>query len=555
MYTNLINVQIIISLLKQYNIKHLVLSPGTRNAPLVHSIETDPFFTCYSIVDERSAAYFALGLSEAIGEPVGFSCTSSTAACNYLPAIQEAYERKIPLIALTADRDWRRLYQMEDQMIDQVNMYTGYVKKSVNLPIVKDSDDVWFCERSVNEALLELERAETGPIQINFQVSNMGDYSVQELPKYRKINRIRNIDSLEIEEYYRSELKAKSKILVICGQHYSAASNLKEQLEIFSDKYNAVVSYDYFSNIQSDRFLKTVLVTEAMDSRELEEYLPDLVITIGLHVWSFIKYKLQRYAGKFEHWSVSPNGEIKDGLKSLTNIFECEPEIFFQKMNNTNSVTDGIGYYDLWKKRIDTVKYPDFGFTNFYIISEFTKRIPKDSLLHLSILNAVRLTNFNTIPEPVITFGNLGADGIDGALSTFLGQSSVHEKLSFLVIGDLSFMYDLNATLMNLRSNQRILLINNFAGAEFHTNFGLEKMPTLNQHIAASHSTRFADWVEMMNVDYLSARNPQELDVALTQFVKPDNRPILLEVFTDADTDAKTLKAFYALNRRQENQA
>ena len=168
MKTNIQAVQIIVSLLKQHNIRHIVISPGTRHVPFVHCVEVDSFFTCYSIVDERSAAYFALGLSEALDAPVAFACTSSTAACNYMPAMQEAYERGIQLIALTSDKARYRRYHGISQCIDQVNMYQPFVKMAVDTPIVENNEDYWYCNRCVNEVLLELNHHGKGPVQINF---------------------------------------------------------------------------------------------------------------------------------------------------------------------------------------------------------------------------------------------------------------------------------------------------------------------------------------------------------------------------------------------------
>ncbi len=553
MYTNHVNIQIIISLLKQHNIKHLVLSPGTRNAPLVHSVETDSFFTCYSIVDERSAAYFALGLSASIDAPVCLSCTSSTAACNYLPAIKEAYEKHIQLIALTADRDRHLLYQMEDQMIDQVNMYKGYTKCSVNLPAVKCDDDIWFCERSINKVILELDHHGKGPVHINFEVSKIGNFSTKQLPVYRKITRVESFADARMLKNYQEKLACKKRILVLCGEYYSQSDELEKLLKEFAQKYNAVISYDYFSNITNDAFLKTVMITEAMDAEEFKKFLPDLVITIGSHVWSFIKYKLRHNGRMFEHWRISSDGEVIDGFKALTNVFECPPEAFFKAMNQVESSNNDNQYYQLWKNRINSVCYPDLKFTNFSVVRDFIKQIPDGSLLHLSILNSTRLINFWSLGSNVRCFSNLGADGIDGSISTFLGQSNVNDKLSFLVIGDLSFLYDLNATLIQLHENQRILLINNFAGGEFHTNFGLDSISTLNQHIAAGHHTKLAAWISMLNVKYLCASNQQELNESLKVFVSKSEVPIILEVFTDADTDAKTLKKFYSINRTHTN--
>lgn len=551
MYTNIISVQIIISLLKQYNIHHLVLSPGTRDTPFVHSVEMDSFFECYSIVDERSAAYFALGLSKAINEPVVITCTSATATCNYLPAIKEAYEQGVKIIALTSDRNYRNLYQMEDQMINQINMYGKYCCSSINLPEVKEDDDIWFCEQSINKALLKQEE-ESKPIQINIQISNIGNFLVKDLPVYRKINRINKKQLEENSEFYQEILSEKKRILVLCGENYTLSRDLVNLLKIFIEKYNAIVSYDHFSNITDKAFFRTVSITEAMEDIEFEDYLPDLVITIGLHSWSFIKYKLRNKKQFFEHWRINIDGEVIDGLKALKNIFKCTPEEFFEIIVKDVKSKNDNKYYQKWDKRLKEVKYPDLGFTNFSVIRDFSKIIPDNSLLHLSILNSIRLTNFFDLKKNIKCFANIGADGIDGSLSTYMGQSRVTDNLSFLVIGDLSFLYDLNGSLIPMKSNQRILVINNFSGGEFHNNFGLDYISTLNKHIAAGHNTKISDWVDMMDVEYMSASNQQELNDKLKIFVDRNrNKAILLEVFTDADIDAKTLKSFYNINKKR----
>ena len=190
MYSNIPGIQILLSLLKQYNIKHIVISPGTRNTPLVHSVECDDFFKCYSIVDERSAGFFALGLSEKLQEPVCVTCTAATATCNYMPAIKEAYERKIKLVALTADQDTYSTFHMGDQNINQTNMYEGYVNYAIDVPKINNDKDYWYFNRCVNEAFLKLE--ENGPIQINFRMN----YDLDELATFplNKINTTRKIE-------------------------------------------------------------------------------------------------------------------------------------------------------------------------------------------------------------------------------------------------------------------------------------------------------------------------------------------------------------------------
>ena len=166
----------------------------------------------------------------------------------------------------------------------------------------------------------------------------------------------------------------------------------------------------------------------------------------------------------------------------------------------------------------------------------------------MSVLDSIRLTNYCKLNNSIKCFANIGADGIDGALSAFMGQARETDELSFLIIGDLSMMYDMNALLNEITPNIRIFVINNYAGAEFHKNFGLDKIETLNDFIAAGHNTRMKQISIMNQFEYLCADNEEELNDNLAKFVVNDGKAKILEVITDADTDAKTLKEYWKIN-------
>lgn len=549
MYTNVRNVQILISLLKQFNIKYFVNSPGTRNTPLVHSIEEDPFFKCYSIVDERSAAYFALGLSEALDEPVCVTCTAATATCNYMPAIKEAYERNIQLVALTSDRESYPMFHMQDQSINQVNMYKGYINYSVDIPAILNQEDEWFANRSINEAFLELNHNRKGPIQINYHVPSWGAFCVKDIPKERKITRYNknNINWKEVKE----NLKNK-KILVFCGMNYNNNNQeLQNNVKEFYEKYSATVVFDNYANLKDDNYINASVFGDILTEKEAQKLAPEIMITFGKVFYSPLKGHLNGKKQNFEHWHIDENGIVIDGFKNLTKIFECEPKIFFEEMIKEVNTKNNHEYEQIWKKRISEIKIGNLSFSNFSVIRDFCKVIPKNSILHSSVLNSIRITNYFKIDESINCYANVGADGIDGAFSTFLGQANKTDKMAFLLIGDLSYLYDLNACLnVNKIKNRniRILIINNYAGAEFHKNFGLSMIPTLNLHIAAGHNTKIEETTGMENVEYLSAKNQEELNINLKKFIGKSEKPILLEVFTNADTDAQILKDFWITN-------
>ena len=392
MYTILENVRILISLLKQYEIKKLVLSPGNRDVPFVHSVEDDPFFECYSIVDERSAAYFAMGLSLSSNEAVGFACTSSTATCNYMPALIEASKRNARLVALTADRENYYLYQFEDQKIKQTGMYSPYVKYCADLPVIRNELDRWMCIRTANEALTKLSSDVPGPVHINFQANITDKFPRAELETVRKVETVQlNAFSHNVDFYHKA--LSNKNVMVIVGEMYYDNEELIRGLSAFQSSYDAVVISDHFSNM-NDSFLDSALLLESISGEEFEKLTPDIVITVGGHIWSSIKYKLRNSKAKFEHWRISDDGIIRDGLKRLTTVFEFSPVLFFSRLS-TDSNASGQ-YYTRWEERIKKVKLPDLRFSNFSVIRKTMSMIPGDSIVHCSILNAARLNAFSS---------------------------------------------------------------------------------------------------------------------------------------------------------------
>ena len=561
MYSELKVYQIIIALLKKYGISHCVLSAGSRNVPFVHSIEEDPDFHCYSVVDERSAGYFALGLAQELHEPVVISCTSSTATCNYWPPVAEAYYQGVPIIVLTSDRDPEMLGQWEDQMIDQVGMYDRHVRKSVNLPIINNQDDEIYCQRLVNEALLELNHHGTGPVHINVPMKSYNNsFNVKELPQVTKIERLCLGDSKSQWDNQIAKLKKAKRILVTCGQNSYVSPSLQNAISEFFKKYNCAVSIEYMSNIDLPEGLNLNI---CMDSRyviqkKVKELLPEIVISFGGNIFSGIKEQLRKFAGQFEHWLIQEDGRVVDLYKSITTVFECKPEYFFQyclDIADDNTKNDRH-YYDEFKKYVDSVVYPDFPWSHVYAIKEVVEKIPSESILHLSINDSIRITNFFKLNPKIKTYANIGTHGIDGCLSSFLGQATVSQNQSYLIIGDLAFFYDMNALrLRHIKNNVHILLINNEGGSEFYFN-RMWKNNASDLHTTARHHTKAELWVKSNDFVYLSACDKQSLQEALKQFMRNDlEKPVFLEVFTEMKTDAEVIYKFFDLSRPKDAQS
>ena len=536
MYSSLKNVQILVSLLKSHAVKNVVISAGTRHTPLVVSLENDVYFKTYSVVDERSASFFALGLIEKLGEPVAICCTSGTAAANYFSAVNEAYYQQLPLLILTADRNPYYLFQQEEQMIPQKHLYSDVCKKHVDLPHVRDEKDFWYCSRVCNEALLELRHGTLGPVHINFIVEN--DYPInqgivkfeeEKLPDVKAIKRITLEDSKEEWDSFANHLKGK-QLLVIYGQHGCHTTKELEAIKRFEKQYNCLISTDLLSNLKTDYSLNTFALCRALNSKQIKDLLPDIVITMNGNSVSEIKNRLGSYSNSFEHWYVSSDGEVSDVFKNLSNVVECSPFKFFEILGTSdNSEANSHDYYMAWKKAFDTIgdsgnlNHVSLAFSAMYVAQQYINRIPSKSLLHIANSNSIRLANYFTPNKDVEVYCNRGTNGIDGSMSAFVGQAQLTDGLCFLLIGDLSFFYDMNA-LWNryVKPNMRIVVCNNSGGAIFHSYPNTTNVPSLDRHIAAEHHNSVKAWVEDRGFTYVSAKTKTEVDQALDLLTSPE---------------------------------
>ncbi len=560
MYSNLKNVEIIVALLKKNNVKNIVISAGTRHTPLVVSVENDDFFTTYSIVDERSAAFFAIGLIEQLREPVAICCTSGTASANYVSAANEAFYQQLPLLILTADRNHYYMFQQEEQMIPQENLYKDVCKKVITLPHVRDEKDFWYCSRLVNEAFLELTQGEKGPVHINFIVENdypehqgIVKFEVEELPEVRKIERLTLEDSEDKWKKYAEKLK-KSKTLIVYGQHGVHTEEELKSIESFAEKYNCAISVDLLSNLKCNYAVPTFSLSRMMSARRWEELCPDIVITMNANSVSELKSIIGHSKKDFEHWHVSAKGEVSDPFKCLPDIIACSPNKFFERFGGMDTEDSVHDYYDSWNEFHKSVGINgslndvSIEYSAMYATQQFMKKIPENSLLHIANSNSIRLANYFTLNNGIQVFCNRGANGIDGSMSSFVGQAHVSNKMSYLLIGDLSFFYDMNSLWSRyIGNNIRILVCNNFGGAIFHSYPNVNNVPTLDEHIGARHEAGIKDWVISRGFEYISARNKEEFDKNAEKFF--DNRsekPIAFEVFTDKEIDANSIRTILA---------
>lgn len=239
-YTDERNAQIVISLLKAHGIKKIIASPGTTNICLIASIQQDKFFEIYSAADERSAAYIACGMAAESGEPVVLSCTGATASRNYMPALTEAYYRKLPILAITSSRKNCRIGHNFDQVTDRTQLPKDVAKLSVQVPLVHDAESEWADIIAVNKAILELRHRGNGPVHINLETNYSKNYSVKEIPEARAIHRI----TLGM----KFPSITTNRVAIMVGTHLKWSKELTDAVDAFCEAYNGIVLCDHTSN-------------------------------------------------------------------------------------------------------------------------------------------------------------------------------------------------------------------------------------------------------------------------------------------------------------------
>ncbi len=549
MYTDKKSILQLAALLKAHGIRKIVLCPGSRNIPIVQTLANIPDFTCYPMTDERSAGFFALGLALHGGTPAAVCCTSGTALLNLHPAVAEAFYQQVPLVVISADRPAAWIGQMDGQTLPQPGVFGSLVKKSVDLPEVDSEESEWYCNRLINEALLELNHHGKGPVHINVPISEpFFKLPVTELPEVRVITRYQGL-SVYDKDYQPliDRLNRYQRRMAVVGQ-----MNL---IYLFDKRYTKMLykHFAWFTENISNQTVPGVPIRNiepllcSMNFETQQKMRPELLITYGGHIISKRLKKFLRRHPPVEHWHIAPDGEMVDLYGSLTTVIEMDPFEFLEKIapmmeNRTPE------YPRQWEALSKAIPQAQFDYSEMSAIGAVIKNLPAPCSLHLANSSVVRYAQLFDIPANVEILSNRGTNGIEGSLSTALGYATASDKLNYLFIGDLSFFYDMNALWnSNYGANIRILLLNNEGGEIFHALPGLELHENARRFVTATHCATAKAWAEDRGFEYLSARNSEELNAAVTVFTQASvtNRPMLLEVFTDKNLDIEMLKEYY----------
>lgn len=540
--------QIVLSLLKQYGIKKIVVSPGTTNVPISMTVQHDPWFEVYSVVDERSAAYFATGLAYESGEPVVISCTGATASRNYLPGLTEAYYRNLPIIALTSQHHVSDVGDLTPQVTDRSVSQNDIKKISVMLPFIKDEEDSERCEILMNRALIKATTGGNGPVHVNLLVDATYPFiEVSDGFVAKKIAYFESDTLAESADEIRKELVNK-KVGIFIGSHRKFTKSELTSIENFVDSYDIAVFADHTSSYTGKNKVLSARLYGACSSQEK----PDILIDMG-----GITGDYEAYSGLdgVAVWRLSEDGEIHNRFHRITKLFNMKESIFFDSLSHKRKSSHT--FYKAIKNELSRFFVPDMPLSNTYISGKLAEKIPKNSNLHLGILNCLRNMNFYELDDTISPSSNVGGFGIDGSVSTLIGQSMGDKnKLYFGLTGDLAFFYDMNALgIRHIGKNIRLLVINNNQGVEFRLNTTLESQwddKTDDLIAAKGHNGSVKMWAESMGFKYMTASKLEDFDSQIDDFCSSDishfDSPVVYEVFTEVIDE----QAGYDLMRLQQ---
>ena len=562
MYSNKENVNILTSLLLEYGVSDAVVCPGSRNAPIVHNLSVCEAIRCRPVTDERSAAFYALGLAIATRRPTVVCVTSGSALLNVMPAVAEAAYQHVPLVVISADRPQQWIDQLDGQTIPQSDALGRFVRKAVQLPEPHNDEERWLCRRLVNEAMHLATCRQGAPVHINVPISEpLFEFSTEQLPQLSRFNNIKraaiNDASMDMPDAFHD---ATRPMIVIGQLAHGTVSH--ETIRSLSEKYVVMsepLSNPSYMTIHFDEAIRYIVSDNSSindDEDDKTAYYPDYVVYVGDTLVSKPARRFLRNA-KAPSCLITPDAaDIHDPLMTLTDIVECDSDsinALLASLCDAPDTDERCRFHDRWQSFLDACaahadayapEYSQMATVKYF--EEQLADLDIDICVHYANSSAVRLA---CIYAQHYVWCNRGVNGIEGSLSTAAGFSLATHDMTVCVIGDLSFFYDQNALWnSNLRGNLRIILLNNRGGGIFRQLPGLSDSPAADDLVMASHENTAQGICTQNDIGYMSAKNMDEMQIGVvTLLTRESERPMLLEVFTDSNDDVKALEKYFKL--------
>lgn len=562
MYSNKENVNILTSLLLEYGVSDAVVCPGSRNAPIVHNLSVCEAIRCRPVTDERSAAFYALGLAIATRRPTVVCVTSGSALLNVMPAVAEAAYQHVPLVVISADRPQQWIDQLDGQTIPQSDALGRFVRKAVQLPEPHNDEERWLCRRLVNEAMHLATCRRGAPVHINVPISEpLFEFDTEQLPQLSRFNNIKRAAIKDASMDMPDAFHDATRPMIVIGQ-LAHGTVSHETIRSLSEKYVVMsepLSNPSYMTIHFDEAIRYIVSDNSSindDEDDKTAYYPDYVIYVGDTLVSKPARRFLRNA-KAPSCLITPDAaDIHDPLMTLTDIVECDTDsinALLASLCDAPDTDERCRFHDRWQSFLDAYaahadayapEYSQMATVKYF--EEQLADLDIDICVHYANSSAVRLA---CIYAQHYVWCNRGVNGIEGSLSTAAGFSLATHDMTVCVIGDLSFFYDQNALWnSNLRGNLRIILLNNRGGGIFRQLPGLNDSPAADDLVMASHENTAQGICTQNDIGYMSAKNMDEMQIGVvTLLTRESERPMLLEVFTDSNDDVKALEKYFKL--------
>ena len=540
--------QSIIEICLAQGVTHIVISPGSRNAPLTIGFVNNPKFTCYSVADERSAAFFALGIAQQTKKPVVLVCTSGSALLNYYPAFAEAFYSQIPLVVISADRPSDKIDIGDGQTIRQENVFQNHSLYNANL-VEGDSPEN---DQKITEAI-NYSTINKGPVHINAPFEEPLYETLNELSIKVTTFAIANATptvELLIDTEFATIWNSSKKKLVLVGVNDPNTIDTSI-VEFLANEPSVVVMTETTSNLHHPSFINNIdTIITPFSPSDFEIFQPEILITFGgMVVSKRIKAALRTHQPK-HHWHI-------DSLRAyntygcLTKHFQVNPNDFFNHFIPLLKPieSDYFAHFDAinqFRKEKTATYLSKIPFSDFKVFDKIIQRLPINSHLQIGNSSAIRYAQLIDIHPSIEVFCNRGTSGIDGSTSTAIGAAVANKKETILITGDISFLYDSNGLWNNyIPKNFKIILINNGGGGIFRILPGHDETPVFNTFFETSHCLTAEKLANMYDFDYAIASDEPSLEVGIKNLYSNNNKPFILEVFTPTRENDKVLLQFF----------
>ncbi|ARV14707.1 2-succinyl-5-enolpyruvyl-6-hydroxy-3-cyclohexene-1-carboxylic-acid synthase [Polaribacter sp. SA4-12] len=548
--------QIVISACRQFNIDTVVISPGSRNAPLTVGFSNHPEIETLSVVDERCAAFFALGIAQQTQKPVAIVCTSGSALLNYYPAITEAFYSNIPLVVISADRPKHLIDIGDGQTIRQENVFENHILFSANL--VEDSKLKTQNSKLICEAL-QIAVSQKGPVHINVPFDEPLYETVSELDTVIANKVKQSVDEITSSFTPRNDdtdynklasiWNASTKKMILVGVNYPN-EDLHKLIDIYANDDAVLILTETTSNLHQEKGVDSIdQLIFSLDEQQFEALKPEVLITFGgMIVSKKIKQFLRKYQPK-HHWNIDAEKSINTFF-CLSEFIQIKPVDFFRNFNLKITEIES-DYQKNWLQIRDEKREKHSAYlskaphSDFKVFEQIIKSVPNKNQLQISNSSIIRYAQLFSIDKTNNVFCNRGTSGIDGSTSTAIGAAFANKNQTVFITGDLSFFYDSNALWnTNIPANFRIIVINNSGGGIFKIIPG-PKSTNAAKYFETPHSLTAAHLCKMYGLDYLKATSTETVTAQLKGFYETSEKPKILEIFTPSEENDLILKEYF----------